>query len=74
MRSSPGDVLDGWLSSFDWYTFTCSSCGELTYTSRDPKQSLEDFALMCLWIFGEPPVCSECQRPELVGDRPDLQL
>jgi hypothetical protein len=60
MRSEWG-AGDDWDSGFDWYTFTCAACGELTYVGRDLAQSVEDFALMCWWLYGDPPECSACQ-------------
>lgn len=52
-----------WELGFDWYTFTCVGCGELTHVGRPPYQALEDFWLMCEWLYGRPPVCSACFPP-----------
>jgi hypothetical protein len=49
------------LDSFDWWAFTCSSCGEQTAIGRDPAQPIDQFSAMCEWILGDPPVCTTCQ-------------
>jgi hypothetical protein len=50
------------LDDLDWRCFICSSCGEETFVGRDLSQSVEDFALMCDWLYGYPPTCSSCQH------------
>jgi hypothetical protein len=52
---------DDWEAAFDWYTFVCAACGEERHVGRDPEQPIEDFALMCQWLYGDPPVCSSCR-------------
>jgi len=52
----PGDLV----GLYDWHTFFCTGCGQETSVGREPRQSVEDFALMCSWLYGDPPVCSTC--------------
>ena len=59
-RSAPR--LTDWPAGFDWYTFVCCWCGQETFVGREREQSLDDFSTMCDWLYGEPPVCSGCQR------------
>lgn len=53
-----------WQSGFDWYTFVCAVCGFETSVGRSPEQSVDDFALMVSWMYGDPPVCTVCLHPE----------
>ena len=53
---------DSWEAGFDWFSFVCVGCGEHTFIGRDRSQPVEDFALMCEWLFGFPPLCSSCSR------------
>ncbi len=53
-----------WADAFDWYSFICASCASETHISRELSQTLEDFALMCSWLYGDPPVCSYCAQAE----------
>ena len=62
-RTTPAFSLS---DGFDWFTFVCSSCGTETFVGREPHQSLEDFQQMCEWLYGTPPVCSACARPDTV--------
>ena len=55
LRSDPP-----WASAFDWHTFYCVGCGQHTAVGREPWQSVADFAQMCEWLFGDPPICSAC--------------
>lgn len=54
-----------WEQGFDWFTFHCNGCGTETYVGREPSQSIEDFALMCEWLYGTPPICSTCRDTSL---------
>jgi hypothetical protein len=60
---------EDWSNAFDWYSFVCSGCGDEVYVAHDLDQALESFALMCHWIHGEPPICSECLIHERGLDR-----
>lgn len=46
----------------EWWSFHCAGCGEHTYVGRDPRIHLEDFARLCWRLYGDPPVCTGCQR------------
>src|SRR5579862_197399 len=46
--------------NFDSRRFTCAGCATEVVVIRERGQSVEDFALMCEWRFGHPPVCAEC--------------
>lgn len=48
------------LDQLDWFTFHCSACGEETFVGRSHDQSVDDFWLMCEWLYGDPPICSPC--------------
>jgi hypothetical protein len=50
----------GCLDALDWFTFVCEGCGQETFVGRELSQSLEDFAQMCDWLYGDPPVCTVC--------------
>jgi len=50
------------LDALDWFTFICSSCGQETFVGREPTQAVEDFACMVEWLYGDPPVCTDCLR------------
>lgn len=52
--------LEAALGELDWFSFVCATCAEETFVGREPHQSVEDFALMLDWLYGSPPVCSEC--------------
>jgi hypothetical protein len=52
------------LEQFDWLAFVCQGCGQETFIGREPTQSIEDFALMCEWLYGDPPSCTNCLRPD----------
>jgi len=61
-RSSQGPPdAPFWADAFDWYTFRCVACGEETYVGREPAQTVEDFALVCDWLYGVLPVCTSCK-------------
>ena len=50
---------------FDWFTFVCPQCANEVNVSRSEGISPENFATMILWIYGDPPMCVDCLRPEL---------
>jgi len=54
----PWDVLD----RLDWYSFACAGCGERIYVGRASDQTVLEFAQLCYWLYGEPPVCRICQE------------
>lgn len=46
--------------AFDWFAFHCHACGEEVVVGRQLSQTVEEFALMIEWIYGEPPLCTYC--------------
>lgn len=48
------------LDALDWYSFHCAGCGQETFVGRQAEQSPADFAEMCSWLYGDPPLCSYC--------------
>jgi len=50
------------LDVLDWWTFTCTGCGELTYVGIPVGYDLEQFAEFAAVLYGDPPVCSSCQN------------
>lgn len=49
--------------SFQWWTFVCTACGELTYVGQDLEAQTDvEFSEMCQYLYGENPVCTNCQR------------
>jgi hypothetical protein len=48
----------------DWWMFVCSGCGEETFVGKSPGQTLEEFGLVSLMLYGDPPVCSGCQAEQ----------
>jgi hypothetical protein len=53
---------EAWANGFDWFTFVCCSCGELTHIARDWRQDVAEFHITSVWLYGLPPECSECQE------------
>lgn len=53
------------LDELDWRAFVCTRCGTETWLAIAREQLLVDAQAMCDLIFGDPPVCTECQRPDL---------
>ena len=57
----PAELVEGgWADGFDWYSFICSYCAEEVNLSREFTQPLDDFWLMCSWLYGDPPICTNC--------------
>ncbi len=52
------------LEDLDWFTFVCSWCGRETFVGKEPRQNTADFWLMCEWLYGVPPICVSCMRPD----------
>jgi ribosomal protein L37AE/L43A len=50
------------LDRLDWFSFVCVACGQETYVAREAVQAVTEFATMCSWLFGDPPVCSFCRE------------
>jgi hypothetical protein len=55
------------LDQLDWWTFVCVGCGETIWVGHDSDQDVVQFASMCRTLYGDPPVCTECQRRARLG-------
>ena len=51
----------------EWWMFVCAACGEETFVCQMEDQNLEDFGRASAMIYGDPPVCTACQREQLAG-------
>ena len=54
------------LEELDWFSFVCAYCGETTNVGKEPTQTTAEFVAMCEWVYGDPPLCTYCARPELL--------
>jgi hypothetical protein len=45
-----------------WWSCVCTACGERQCVPQHPKISEIDFMAMLLLIYGDPPVCPDCDR------------
>jgi hypothetical protein len=48
----------------EWWSFHCAACGEHTCVGKPEALTLEEFGVMALNLYGDPPVCTTCQHEQ----------